>query len=69
MPVPLNTKLGPDALRYDIEDFWARSAPSLRLRLIADVSRVVSDLGLRLRVMLGAAGGGWLDYESELGSG
>jgi acyl-CoA synthetase (AMP-forming)/AMP-acid ligase II len=65
VPVPLNTKLGPDALRYVIEDSGAVGAV-VEKAANANVPRIVEDLGLRLRVMLDAEDPGWLDYEGEL---
>jgi long-chain acyl-CoA synthetase len=67
VPVPLNTKLGPDALRYVIEDSGALGAV-VETAANANVVRIVSDLGLRLRIGLGAPEAGWLDYEGELGA-
>jgi long-chain acyl-CoA synthetase len=64
-PVPLNTKLGPDALRYVIDDSGAIGAV-VENAANANVPRIVEDLGLRLRVMLDAKDPGWLDYEGEL---
>ena len=66
VPVPLNTKLGPDALRYVIEDSGAIGAV-VETGANANVPRIVEDLGLGLRVMLDAGNQGWLDYEDELG--
>jgi long-chain acyl-CoA synthetase len=67
IPVPLNTKLGSDALRYVIEDSGALGAV-VETAANANVVRIVSDLGLRLRIWLGAPEAGWLDYEGELGA-
>ncbi len=65
VPVPLNTKLGPDALRYVIEDSGAVGAV-VETGANANVPRIVEDLGLGLRVMLDAGNHGWLDYEGQL---
>ena len=65
VPVPLNTKLGPDALRYVIEDSGAVGAV-VESAANANVARIVDDLGLGLRVTLDDEDKGWLDYESEL---
>ena len=65
VPVPLNTKLGPDALRYVIEDFGAVGAV-VETAANANVPRIVEDLGLKLRIMLRREGSGWLNYEGEL---
>lgn len=65
VPVPLNTKLGPDALRYVIEDSGAAGAVVESAANTND-ARIVDDLDLRLRVMLDGEGKGWLDYEGQL---
>jgi acyl-CoA synthetase (AMP-forming)/AMP-acid ligase II len=65
VPVPLNTKLGPDALRYVVEDSGAVGAV-VETGANAKVPKIVEDLGLRLSVMLDAEKKGWLDYEGEL---
>ncbi len=51
VPVPLNTKLGADALRYVIEDSGAAGAV-VESAANANVARIVDDLDLSLRVML-----------------
>ena len=65
VPVPLNTKLGPDALRYVIEDSGSAGAV-VEVAANAGVARIVDDLDLSLRVMLDGGDKGWLDYEGEL---
>jgi long-chain acyl-CoA synthetase len=67
VPVPLNTKLGADALRYVIEDSGAVGAV-VEKAANANVLRIVEDLGLRPRMMLDADNKDWLDYEGELSS-
>jgi long-chain acyl-CoA synthetase len=65
VPVPLNTKLGPDALRYVIEDSGAVGAV-VEFAANANVPRIVEKLGLRCRITLDAEDPSWLDYEGEL---
>jgi long-chain acyl-CoA synthetase len=67
VPVPLNTKLGPESLRYVIEDSGAVGAV-VETAANTNVPRIVEDLGLRLCVMLDAEDEGWLGYEDELGA-
>ena len=67
VPVPLNTKLGPDTLHYVIEDSGCgrrgRRVRRQPARRRASSTTLVS--GFASRSM--APGPGWLDYESELG--
>jgi long-chain acyl-CoA synthetase len=65
VPVPLNTKLGPETLRYVIDDSGAAGA-IVETAANANVPRIVEGLGLRLRLMLDAEDPGWLEYEGEL---
>jgi long-chain acyl-CoA synthetase len=67
VPVPLNTKLGPEAVRYVIENSGAVGAV-VEIESNANAPRIAEDLDLRLRVKLGAEEPGWLDYEGELGA-
>jgi long-chain acyl-CoA synthetase len=67
VPVPLNTKLGADALRYVIEDSGAVGAV-VEKAANANVPLIVEDLGLNPRIMLDAEDKGWPSYEGQLSS-
>jgi long-chain acyl-CoA synthetase len=67
VPVPLNTKLGADALRYVMEDSGAVGAV-VDKAANANVPPIVEDLGLSLRMKLDDEDEGWLSYEDELSS-
>jgi acyl-CoA synthetase (AMP-forming)/AMP-acid ligase II len=65
VPVPLNTKLGPETLRYVIEDSGAVGAV-VEAAANAHVPRIVESLGLPVRVLLEDAAEGWVGYEEAL---
>ena len=55
VPVPLNTKLGPDTLRYVIEDSGSAGA-AVELAANPHVADIVDSLGLDVRLLLDGAG-------------
>jgi acyl-CoA synthetase (AMP-forming)/AMP-acid ligase II len=65
VPVPLNTKLGPDTLRYVIEDSGCAGA-AVELAASPHVASIVDFLGLDVRLLLEGARAGWLGYEDAL---
>ena len=65
VPVPLNTKLGPDTLRYVIEDSGSAGA-AVEPAANPNVADIVDSLGLDVRLLLDGAGLGWLGYEDAL---
>jgi acyl-CoA synthetase (AMP-forming)/AMP-acid ligase II len=65
VPVPLNTKLGPDTLRYVIEDSGCAGAV-VEASANSNVAGIAEALRLGLRIMLDAAAPGWLAYEDAL---
>ncbi|MEM7445862.1 MAG: class I adenylate-forming enzyme family protein [Pseudomonadota bacterium] len=67
VPVPLNTKLGADALAYILNDAGCRAAvvdPGCN----SDAADVVEQLGIDARLALGADIDGWQSYEASLAS-
>src|SRR5215212_105591 len=65
VPVPLNTKLGPDTLDYIIRDAGCVAA------VVEDaanpyVADLVDGIGCRIRIGLDREGDGWLAYEKAL---
>jgi len=65
VPVPLNTKLGPDTLRYVIEDSGCAGA-AVEPAANGHVADIVDSLGLPVRLMLDATAPGWFGYEDAL---
>jgi long-chain acyl-CoA synthetase len=65
VPVPLNTKLGPETLRYVIEDSGCAGA-AVELAANSHVVSIVDSLGLDVRLLLDSAAAGWLRYEDAL---
>ncbi len=65
VPVPLNTKLGPDTLRYVIEDSGCAGA-AVELATNPHVAGIVDSLGLDVPLLLDGAAAGWLGYEDAL---
>jgi long-chain acyl-CoA synthetase len=65
VPVPLNTKLGPDTLRYVIEDSGCRGA-AVEPAANAHVAGIVVSLGVEARLSLDTVDAGWLGYEDAL---
>jgi long-chain acyl-CoA synthetase len=64
VPVPLNTKLGPEALDYILRDAGC-SAAVIEDAVNPHVRGLVDGLGLPLRIALGG-GSGWRDYEQAM---
>src|SRR6476469_9762017 len=65
VPVPLNTKLGSDALDYimrDAECVGAVVEPAAN----ANVATLAEAIGCRMTLMLGGERKGWSDYEASL---
>jgi acyl-CoA synthetase (AMP-forming)/AMP-acid ligase II len=65
VPVPLNTKLGPETLRYVIEDAGAIAA------VVEDsandhVGGIVEKLSLPVRILIEGPAEGWIGYEDAL---
>jgi acyl-CoA synthetase (AMP-forming)/AMP-acid ligase II len=65
VPVPLNTKLGRDTLRYVIEDSGCAGA-AVELPANPHVGSIVDSLGLDVQLLLHGAAAGWLQYEDAL---
>jgi long-chain acyl-CoA synthetase len=65
VPVPLNTKLGPDTLRYVIEDSGCAGA-AVELAANPHVASIVDSLELDVQLLLDSAAAGWLRYEDAL---
>jgi acyl-CoA synthetase (AMP-forming)/AMP-acid ligase II len=65
VPVPLNTKLGPESLRYVIADSGAVAAV-VEVAANAHVPEIVETLGLPVRVMLEGPAKGWIGYDEAL---
>ena len=65
VPVPLNAKLGPDTLRYVIEDLGCTGA-AVELAANPHVAGIVDSLGLDVLLLLDGAAAGWLRYEDVL---
>src|SRR5271168_4583412 len=65
VPVPLNTKLGPDTLRYVIEDSGCAGA-AVESAANGHVADIVDSLGLETRLLLDTAAAGWFGYEDAL---
>ncbi len=65
VPVPLNTKLGPDALEHVVRDAGCVAA------IVEDaanprIAGIVERFGCRIRVILDGPKQGWLDYDTAL---
>ena len=65
VPVPLNTKLGPDTLRYVIEDSGAVGAV-VEPAANAHLTGIIESQDLPVRVLLEDAAEGWVSYEDAL---
>jgi acyl-CoA synthetase (AMP-forming)/AMP-acid ligase II len=65
VPVPLNTKLSPDTLRYVIEDSGAVAA-IVEAAANASMMGIVESLGLPVRLLLDHSAEGWVGYEDAL---
>jgi acyl-CoA synthetase (AMP-forming)/AMP-acid ligase II len=65
VPVPLNTRLGADALDYIIRDAGCVAAvvePAVNTAIVGVIQRI----GMRARLAFDPVPPGWLDYEREL---
>jgi acyl-CoA synthetase (AMP-forming)/AMP-acid ligase II len=65
VPVPLNTKLGPETLRYVIADSGADAAV-VELAANAHAQEIVETIDLPVRVLLEGPAQGWVGYEDAL---
>ncbi len=65
VPVPINTRLGADALDYIVRDAGCRAA-LIDTACNASIAGVIEAIGLERRLCFAPAPAGWLDYETAL---